>query len=160
VEILLYLLGGLLLLAGLAGLVLPVVPGALLMFAGTLLVAWGGHFERIGWRTLTVVGILSLTMMVVDWVATALGARASGASRWAVLGATLGLVIGLFLGPAGILLGPVVGAAVLEWWRDADLERAMKAGLGTLLGFVAGGVVKVVLAFLLLGALGVALLAN
>jgi uncharacterized protein YqgC (DUF456 family) len=70
----------------------------------------------------------------------------------------VGLLVGLFFGPVGILAGPVAGAVVFELWKDPDLEKALQAGLGTLLGFLVGSVVKVVQAFLLLGALLVGLL--
>jgi len=152
-EILLYLLGAAALAAGLAGLVLPVLPGALLLYGGVWLVAWAGHFERIGWPTLLATGLLAAAIWAADLAASALGAKVSGASRWAVIGAAVGLVVGLFLGPFGIVLGPVVGAALFEFWRDPDLEKALKVGGGTLIGFLVGSVVKVVLGFLLLGVL-------
>jgi hypothetical protein len=157
-AILLYVLGALALLAGLAGLVLPVLPGALLMYGGVLLIAWAEDFTRVGWPTLLVTGLLAAAIWVVDLVAAALGARVAGASRWALVGASLGLLVGLFLGPAGLLLGPAVGATLLEYWKDPDFERALRAGVGTLIGFLAGSVVKVVLGFALVGALLVGLL--
>ncbi len=157
-SILLYALGVLALLAGLAGVVLPVLPGALALWGGVWLVAWAGDFQRVGAATLTVTGVLALLIVAADWAATALGAKAFGASRWAVAGATLGLLVGLFLGPVGILLGPVVGAVAFELWKDPNLEKALGAGVGTLVGFLVGSVVKVILAFLLLGALLIGLL--
>jgi uncharacterized protein len=158
VDILLYVLGVAALLAGLAGVVVPVLPGAVALWGGVWLIAWAGDFQRVGAPTIAVTGALALLMVGADWAATALGARSFGASRWAVLGSTLGLLVGLFLGPVGIVLGPVVGAVALELWKDPDLEKALKAGVGTLIGFLAGSVVKVVLAFLLLGALLVGIL--
>jgi uncharacterized protein len=159
VTTLLYVLGVLALLAGLAGVVFPVLPGAVALWGGVWLIAWAGDFQRLGATTLAVTGAMALLIVVADVAATALGAKAFGASRWAALGATLGLLVGLFLGPVGIVLGPVVGAVALELWQDATLEKALQAGVGTLLGFLAGGVVKVVLAFLLIGAVVVGLLA-
>lgn len=157
-TIVLYVLGAAALLLGLAGVVLPVLPGSLLLFAGALLVAWAGGFALVGWPTLTVVGLLAVVIWAVDWVAAALGAKATGASRWAVIGASLGLLVGLFFGPPGLLLGPAVGAILLEYWQDPDFDRALKAGLGTFVGFLLGSVVKVALAFVLVGALIVGLL--
>lgn len=157
-TIVLYVLGAAALLLGLAGVVLPVLPGSVLLFAGALLVAWAGGFALVGWPTLTVVGLLAVVIWAVDWVAAALGAKATGASRWAVIGASLGLLVGLFFGPPGLLLGPAVGAILLEYWQDPDFERAFKAGLGTFVGFLLGSVVKVALAFVLVGALIVGLL--
>lgn len=155
---LLYVLGALALLAGLAGVVVPVLPGAVALWGGVWLIAWAGGFQLVGAPTIAVTGVLALLMLAADWAATALGARSFGASRWAVLGSTLGLLVGLFLGPVGIVLGPVAGAVALELWKDPDLEKALKAGVGTLVGFLAGSVVKVMLAFLLLGSLLVGLL--
>jgi uncharacterized protein YqgC (DUF456 family) len=154
----LYAAGVLALALGVAGVVLPVLPGALLLFGGAVLVAWAGDFALVGWPTLAVVGVLAALTIAVDWVAAALGAKAAGASRWAVAGASLGLVVGLFFGPPGIILGPAVGAVLLEYWRDPDFERALRAGAGTFVGFLLGSVVKVVLAFALLGALVIGLL--
>ena len=116
------------------------------------------YYLLIGWPTLVVTGLLAAAIWAADLAASALGAKVSGASRWAVIGATVGLVVGLFLGPFGIVLGPVAGAAVFEYWQDPDLEKALKAGGGTLLGFLAGSVVKVMLAFLLLAVLLVGLM--
>ena len=159
-EIVLYVAGAAALLLGLLGVVLPVLPGGPLLFAGALLVAWAGHFRLVGWPTLVVVGLLAAAIVAADFLATALGARLSGASRWAVVGASLGLVVGLFFGPIGLLLGPPLGAILLELWRDPDLEAALKAGAGTLVGFLVGGLVKVLLAFALLSALGIGLLVS
>lgn len=157
---LLYALGALVLLLGVAGVVLPLLPGAPLLLGGAVLVAWAGDFQRVGWPTLAVVALLAALVWATDWVAAALGARAAGASRWAVLGASLGLLAGLFLGPAGLLLGPAVGAVLLEYWRDPDFGRALRAGVGAFLGFLLGGVVKVLLAFALIGVLLVGLLTS
>ena len=149
-NVLLYLLGVLALLAGLAGVVVPVLPGPLALWGGAWLIAWAGDFQLVGAPTLAVTGVLALLIVAADWAATALGAKAFGASRWAVIGATLGLLVGLFL-------GPLIGAVVLELWKDPDLEKALRAGAGTLVGFLIGSVAKVVLAFLLIGALLVGL---
>ncbi|HET8733567.1 MAG TPA: DUF456 domain-containing protein, partial [Anaeromyxobacteraceae bacterium] len=107
---LLYVLGVVVLVAGVAGVVLPLLPGSLLLFGGALLVAWAGGFQLVGWPTLTVVGLLAIAIWAVDWVAAALGAKATGASRWAVVGASLGLLVGMVLGPVGLIAGPAVGA--------------------------------------------------
>lgn len=155
---LLYVLGVVALVGGIAGVVLPMLPGSLLLFGGALLVAWAGGFELVGWPTLTVVGLLAIAIWAVDWVAAALGAKATGASRWAVVGASLGLVVGMFLGPIGLIAGPAVGAVALEYWRDPDFEQALRAGAGAFAGFLLGSVVKVALAFVLVGALVVGLL--
>ena len=150
-AILLYVLGVALLVAGVAGLVVPVLPGALLLLAGVGALAWAGDFAILGWGTVGFAGAVVLVMIAVDWAASVLGAKAFGASRWAVIGSGAGLLVGLFLGLPGILLGPAVGALVFEYAKDPDFGRAASAGAGAFVGFVVGSVLKVVLAFVLLG---------
>jgi uncharacterized protein YqgC (DUF456 family) len=156
-EILLYALGALLVVVGIAGLLLPALPGAPLLAAGAVLVAWAEGFTRVGWGTVAVAVVLSIVIWVVDFAAAALGAKAFGASKWSVVGASVGLLVGLFLGPVGIVLGPVAGAIVFEYARNPDFGRAAKAGVGAFLGFVLGSAVKVALAFVVVGVLVFAL---
>jgi uncharacterized protein YqgC (DUF456 family) len=150
-AILLYVLGVALLLAGVAGLVLPVLPGAGLLVLGVVALAWAGGFTILGWGTVAFAAAMGLAITAVDWAATVLGAKAFGASRWAVIGSAVGLLVGLFLGIPGIVFGPAVGALVFEYAKDPNFGRAARAGAGALAGFVVGGILKVVLAFVLLG---------
>ena len=156
-EILLYVLGALALIAGLAGLLLPVLPGAPLLLAGLVLVGWAGHFQRVGAGTITAAAVLTALMLAVDWLAGVLGARAFGASAWAMWGALAGALVGMFFGLPGIVIGPVVGAVAFELWKDPDLRRASRAGVGVLVGFLLGSAVKVTLGVILVGLLVVAL---
>src|SRR5512137_757177 len=151
----LYVLGVALLAAGVAGLVLPVLPGAVLLVAGVVALAWAGDFAILGWGTVAFAGAMGLAITAVDWAASLLGAKAFGASRWAVVGSAVGLVVGLFLGLPGIVLGPAVGALAFEYAKDPNFARAAKAGVGTLVGFVVGTAVKVALAFVLLGVVAI-----
>jgi len=154
---LLYLLGALALVGGLAGLVLPAMPGAPLLVAGAVLVGWAEGFERVGGVTIAFTVLLGVAILAVDWLAALLGAKAFGASRWAVAGAAVGLLVGLFLGLPGILLGPGIGAIAFEYARNPDFERALRAGVGATVGFLVGGAVKVALGFALVGAVLLAL---
>lgn len=150
-TIFLYVIGGLLVLVGLVGLVLPVLPGAPLMFLGILALAWADDFTRIGPPGLVITGVVAALIFIADYVAGAVGARAFGSSWWGLLGAFLGLVAGFPLGLPGLILGPIVGAIVLEYFKEPDFKRAGKVGLGTLVGFILGTAVKYALAFLLIG---------
>lgn len=156
-EILLYALGAAALLVGVAGVVLPAVPGSLFLAGGAALVAWAEDFRRVSGWTVAACVALAAAIWVTDLLAASLGAKAFGASRWAVVGAGIGLVVGMFLGLPGIVLGPAVGAVALEYARDPNFERAMKAGVGAFLGFVLGTAVKVSLAFAIVGVVALAL---
>jgi len=148
---LLWILSSVLILAGLAGLVLPALPGAPLLFLGLLAAAWAENFAYIGWGTLTVLGGLAVVTYVVDFVAGAFGARRFGASNRAIFGAALGTLLGLFFGLPGVLLGPFVGAVAGELTGHRDLHRAGRAGIGATLGLALGAAAKIALAFAMLG---------
>jgi uncharacterized protein YqgC (DUF456 family) len=149
-----YILAGLLILVGLAGVILPALPGLPLVFAGMLLAAWAGGFAKIGVGTLVVLGLLTLLSMGVDFWAAALGARRVGASRLALVGAVLGTVVGIFLGPIGLFAGPFIGALAGELLHGRSLDRighATRVGIGTWFGIVLGIALKLMLAFAMLG---------
>ena len=149
----LYLAGLALVALGIAGLVVPALPGALFLVLGVVLIAWAEGFERIGWPTIVIAAVLAALMTIVDWVASLLGAKKMGASAWGLVGAGLGLVLGMFFGLPGILLGPPVGAFALEFAKDPAFKRAARAGAGVALGFLLGTAGKLALAAVLVGVL-------
>ena len=153
----LWLLSAALILAGLAGTVLPALPGTALVLAGIALGAWIDDFTRVGGLTLTVVAVLAALAWVLDYVAGLLGAKKAGASRQALVGAALGTVVGLFMGLVGVLFMPLVGAAVGEYLARRDHGQALKVGTATWLGMMLGMIAKVVLAFMMVGLFIVAL---
>jgi uncharacterized protein YqgC (DUF456 family) len=146
-----YALAVILVLVGIAGVILPALPGLPLVFAGMLLAAWAGDFQQIGWVTLVVLGLLTLLSVGVDFFATLVGAKRVGASKKALLGAVLGTFAGLFFGPIGLFAGPFVGALFGELWHGREIGQAAKVGLGTWLGILLGTVLKLGLAFAMLG---------
>jgi uncharacterized protein YqgC (DUF456 family) len=150
-ETLLYLLAALLVLIGLAGAVLPALPGLPLMYAGLFLAAWTGDFQQVGWITLMIIGVLMLVATAIDLLASLLGTKRVGASGKAVAGAALGTVVGIFFGLPGLLLGPFAGALVGELMAGRDVDQAARAGLGAWLGFLLGSIAKLALAFTMLG---------
>ena len=157
-DTLLWILSVALIVAGVVGTVLPALPGTLFVLAGIVLGAWIDDFSRVGWGVLSVIGVLALLAWVLDYVAGLLGARKAGASRQAIIGAALGTVAGLFMGLVGVLFMPLVGAAIGEFIARRDHERAVKVGLATWLGIMAGLVSKVVIAFVMIGVFIAALL--
>jgi uncharacterized protein YqgC (DUF456 family) len=136
---------------GMAGIVLPALPGTVLVLAGIVLGAWIDGFTRVGWITVSVVAVLAVLAWVLDYAAALLGARRAGASRQAVIGAALGTVAGLFMGLVGVFFMPLVGAAIGEYVAQKDHGRAVKVGVATWLGTMAGMIAKVVLAFMMVG---------
>lgn len=153
IHVLLWLIAGALVLAGLAGTILPGLPGVLLIYAGMLLGAWIDHFQRIGWPTLTLLGVLTGLALLADLVASALGARRLSASRQAVIGSVLGGLLGPFtgLGLIGLVLGPFIGAVLGELLARRPLLTAARVGFGTWLGLLIGTLAKLALAVSMLG---------
>lgn len=153
-TILLYLLAALLVLVGFAGIILPALPGTPLIFAGLLVAAWADGFAHIGTTTVIALAVLTLLSILVDFWATAHGAKRVGASRLAMLGAVIGTVVGLFFALPGLLFGPFFGALAGELLHRRSLNalgHATKVGIGTWLGLLFGTVLKLALAFTMLG---------
>lgn len=150
-QLLLWLLAILCLIVGFAGLVLPALPGIPLIYGGLVLMAWAEGFAHVGWPTLTLLGVLALVSYAVDFLASALGSKAFGASSRAVWGAALGACVGLFFGLPGLFLGPFLGAVIAELSQRASPLRATQAGIGALLGLLFGALLKIALAFTMIG---------
>jgi uncharacterized protein YqgC (DUF456 family) len=143
---------------GLAGVVLPVLPGTVLIFGAILLGAWIDDFAKVSGWTVAVAAVLTAISLVCDYVAAALGARRVGASRQAVIGAALGTLLGIFSGLWGLIFMPLVGAAIGEYLVLRDLQRAGQVGLATWVGLLLGTAVKIAIAFTMLGMFVAALL--
>ncbi|MEY4652927.1 MAG: hypothetical protein RI884_1508 [Pseudomonadota bacterium] len=156
-DVLLWILSAALIVLGLAGTLLPALPGTVFVLAGIVLGAWIDDFTRVGWGAIAAVTAMAIAAWVLDHVAALLGARRAGASRQAVLGAAIGTVAGLFTGLVGVLFLPLVGAALGEWLARRDTPGALHVGVATWLGLMAGLVAKVVLAFMMIGVFLVAL---
>ena len=140
-----------LIVGGVIGTFLPVLPGAALVFAGMLLAAWIDDFQRVGWITLSILGLLTALVFVIDVVAAALGAKRVGASRLALVGATIGAVVGIFFGIAGILIGPFLGAFIGEVVARGRIDSAVRVGFGTWLGMAVGSLAKIAVVLAMIG---------
>ncbi len=150
-DIALYVLAALLMLGGLAGAVLPALPGIPMIFAGIWLAAAVDGYRHLGLWWLIGLGVLGGFGVAVDFIAGALGARRVGASRQAIWGATLGTFAGLFFGVPGLLLGPFAGALAGELLAGQSVLRSTHVGVGTWLGLLFGTLVKLVVSFAMLG---------
>jgi len=155
-DVWLWMLAAVLVLVGLAGSVLPALPGVPLVFGGLLVAAWVDDFERVTWLTLVVLGLLTVISFAIDLAATALGAQRVGATRLAIVGALIGTLAGVFFGIPGLVLGPFVGAVAGEMISHGKVEQATRAGLATWMGLIFGTLSKVALVFAMLGVFALA----
>jgi uncharacterized protein YqgC (DUF456 family) len=151
-----YVLAALLVLVGLAGSVLPALPGVPLVFAGLLVAAWADDFTRVGAATVVLLGLLTVLSFAIDLAATALGAKRVGATPKAIVGAALGTFAGLFLGIPGLIIGPFVGAVVGELLSHGEMQRATRAGVATWAGLLLGTLAKLALIFTMIGVFAIA----
>ena len=135
---------------GIVGTFLPAIPGAVAVFGGMLLAAWIDDFQRIGWVTLTLLGVLTALTFVFDILGALIGAKRVGASRLALLGAAVGSVVGLFFGLVGILIAPFIGAVAGEFISRQRLGPAARVGFATWVGLALGALAKVALVFAML----------
>lgn len=142
-EILIFILAFLLIVLGIIGCVVPMLPGTPLSYVGILLL----HFtKQVQFTTteLIVWLILILILQVLDYITPMLGSKYSGGSTYGNRGCIAGTIIGLFFMPWGILLGPFLGAVFGEMLGGRDLEHALRAGIGSMIGFVLGTLLKVI----------------
>jgi uncharacterized protein YqgC (DUF456 family) len=136
---------------GLAGTVLPVLPGILLVFGGLFLAAWADGFRHVGAVGLSIIGVLALLAFAADLAASLLGAKRVGASPLALAGAAAGGIVGVFLGIPGLIFGPFVGAVAGEYLARGRVVQAGKVGLGTWIGLILAALAKVVIAITMIG---------
>jgi uncharacterized protein len=156
---------------GVVGTVLPMLPGTILVLAGAVLGAWIDGFTRVSGWTLGFIAVLAVLAWVTDYVAALMGAKKAGASKPALLGAAVGTVLGILMGLVGLLFMPLLGAMAGEYWsqrqrlgagaRGDELaaagQQAAKVGVATWIGLLLGTVIKVVLTFLMIGVFAAAL---
>ncbi|KPJ50114.1 MAG: hypothetical protein AMJ41_01865 [candidate division Zixibacteria bacterium DG_27] len=153
-EIAVFIIALVIMLIGLAGVFLPVLPGALLIFGAALLYALLTGFEAFGARTLILLGVLTAVTYLLDWLATAFGIRKMGGSYWGIIGAFIGMAGGLLLagvGVIGFIAGAFVGAFLMELVVNRETDRALRASLGSFIGFFVSGVGRFLIAVTMIG---------
>ncbi len=151
-----FVLSAVLIVIGIAGTVLPILPGVPLVFGGMWLAAWADHYQHVGMWTLLVLGILCVLALTIDFVASIAGARRVGASSRAIWGATLGMLVGIFFLLPGLVLGPFIGAVIGELSSGSRLGNATHVGVGTWIGLLFGTLAKIALCFTMLGVFAIA----
>ena len=130
-------IGSILMLLGLAGSILPILPGPPLSFIGLFLVALLKHFSPPLTPTLVIIlAVVTILVSVMDYIIPLLGAKRYGASKWGVWGSVLGMAIGIFWSPFGMLAGAFIGAVVFEWLVGKRKGEALRAGWGVVMGML------------------------
>lgn len=147
----LWILVFVLVLLGILGLALPVLPGVPILFGGLLLAAWIDAFAKVSVNTMIVIGVIGLLAWLIDFVASLMATKSVGASRQALVGTLIGGLVGILGGIPGIIIGTVGGAVIGELMAYRDPSRATKVGVAAGLGFVLALIVKLVFAMLMIG---------
>jgi uncharacterized protein YqgC (DUF456 family) len=147
-DYVLLILGIILMILGIIGCLVPVLPGPPISFLGLIML----HVTRFGQFTTTVLvslAVVTIIVTILDYIVPIWGTRKFGGSKYGMRGATVGLIIGLFLGPVGIIVGALIGAIVGELIFKDDMKYAIKAGFGSLLGFLTGIGLKLAASFVI-----------
>lgn len=143
---------GILMLAGLAGTVIPVLPSVGLVWAGLLIAGFASSWTLVTLPQLIVWGIVSVAAAAGSFWGGSLAAKASGGKRWASLGALLGAMIGFFTaGPVGLFIGAGVGAFAGAWWSERKTGTALHVAGLTMLGTLLGAALQAAVTLSMLG---------
>ncbi len=137
----LIIFGIILILLGIVGSILPVLPGPPLSFVGLLLLQFKAE-PSFTWRFIIIWAIITIVVTVLDYIFPSIGTKKYGGSKWGIIGCFVGFVVGLFFGPVGIIAGPFIGALLGEMLGGKELKMAFKPALGSFIGFLVGTVLK------------------
>lgn len=146
----LYGVAFLLILVGVAGTIVPALPGIPMIFAGAWLIGYMEDYQYFGWGTLIALGVLTVISLIIDWVSQTMGAQKAGATKLGLSGAFLGTIIGIPFGLVGIFLFPVLGAFIGEMIGHRDMRKAGKVSWATWIGMIAGIAAKLAIAFIMI----------
>ncbi|UAB82193.1 DUF456 domain-containing protein [Marixanthomonas sp. SCSIO 43207] len=151
-EIVLLVLGLVLMLVGILGSILPVLPGVPISWLGLVVLYLAPSIE-FDWVFITVTGIVAIGLYILDYVIPAMGTKKFGGSKAGAWGTTIGLVIGIIAPiPFGILIGPFIGALVGELlFNKTEGTLAFKAAIGSFIGFLASTFIKFLATVVYLG---------
>jgi len=150
-DMALYLLAAALIIGGLLGAVIPSLPGLPMIFGGIWLAAAVDDYLHVGLWWLLLLGGLGATGVIIEFIASTLGAKRAGASPRALWGASLGTLAGMFFGIPGLLLGPFIGALLGELASGTSVLRSAHIGVGTWIGLLFGTLMKLVISLMMVG---------
>lgn len=150
-DIFLLILGFLIVILGIVGSFLPVLPGPLTSWFGLLLL----HLTKtvpINYNFLGITLGIAILIWLIDYFIPAIGTKQFGGTRYGVIGTMIGLILGmLFLGPFGIIIGPFVGAFLGEMIKEQNSGKALKAAFGSFIGFLTSTFLKFITAVIFTG---------
>ncbi len=152
-HITLWIIAIALIVVGLVGTVVPVIPGLVMIFAGSWLAAWIDNYQNISITALIIIAVLAIIGILMDWVGQSLGAKRAGASKLGIIGCFIGTICGILVGIWGIIFMPLLGAAIGEFIDRQDMIKSGKVGLATWVGMIVTVVVKLAIAFTMVGIL-------
>ena len=142
----------LLIIVGLVGTIIPLLPGEPLIFLGSIIYGVGFGFDKIGSGIYITLALLTIFSLAVTYIATSIGAKKFGASRWGCIGAIIGAFVGFLAGNIpGLLIGPFLGAFIVELLRATRIEKSAKAGFGAVVGFFAGSLARILISLVMIG---------
>ena len=136
-DYILFIIGIALIIVGLAGCFLPILPGPPMSYAAIILLQLS-RFGQFNATTLIVLGAITVAVMILDFVIPVLWTKKIGGSKYGTTGAAVGLIAGLFFVPVGLILGPLIGAFIGEFIFNNDVNQAFKAAIGSFIGFLTG----------------------
>ena len=144
-EIILFAISIIIMLAGMAGIIVPIIPSIPLIWLGSFIYAIFTHFEKITWVVLLIFALLTIFSIVLENIGNVYGAKKFGATKWGIIGSIVGTGVGFYTGgPIGLILGPVIGTIVFEFIGGKGYKGALKSGLGNFVGFLGGSILKFV----------------
>lgn len=152
-EILLWAMVVVLLASGLMGSILPVIPGTPIILAAAVLYGFFTDFKEVTWLVILILAGITALAQVIDWIASAYGAKRYKASRWGVMGGVVGGIAGVLLASLpGLVLGIFLVSFLAEWVLGGqDLAGALGVGWGSLLGFLGGTLIKILMSLTMVG---------
>ena len=144
-EIFIAILGALLVVVGLLGTFIPMLPGTPISYVGLLLLLFIPGCT-LTWKFFLVWGIIVVVLQVLNYFIPIWGVNKFGGTKYGQWGSVLGVIVGLFAGPLGIVVGPFVGAVLGELLGGMSLDKSLKAGFGSFVGTFVGMVLGIIVA--------------
>ena len=144
-SVALFIIAIFLVIIGIVGCIVPALPGVPLSYLALVLLRFSDKGDEVSNTLLIVYGVLTVVVTVLDYVIPAWGTKRYGGSKWGVWGSMIGVLVGLFMGPFGIIIGPFVGAVVFELLGGKPSREAIRAGWGSFIGLLSGTIIKLII---------------